>query len=218
MAKLNIDWSELADTTVTTGAGATSDAADLSTAAGMLSAADRQYDRPILVYLTSSSDKDRTSQDVIEQTTLKDERVSISSKFFTMVQADGQQITKDHPYHRWLGGNKLPRFVAFTSDGVRTGKIEGRASPSKLYGLMKKTVAKDFVVNVDRTVKDYQKILTAIDRLSVLKSALDMKESRSDSKRDQKKISKERDELAQEEEELREQEEKLLDFKRRKAT
>jgi hypothetical protein len=217
MAKLNITWTSLADFRVTTGAGG-GESQDLSTARGMLRPSDQQTEKPFVVYLTSSDEKDQTSQDVIEQTTLKDERVSIASKLFTMIKDDGEMITRDHPYARWVYGRELPRFVAFCSNGDPVGKLEGRASPSKLYGLMKKTASRDYIINVDRMVKDYQKILTSLDKLSVLQSALDQKESGDNTSAEKRKIEKERDELAKEEEELRQLEEKLLTFKRRNAS
>lgn len=183
----------------------------------MLSGADLQYDRPFVVYLTSSAEADATAQEVVDMTTLRDERVAIASKFFSMVKVDGAEIGKDHPYAKWIGGKDLPRFVVFSAAGDRVGKVEGRVSPSKLYGMMKGAVAKDYVTNVDKVVKDYQKILTALDRLNVLKTTLDQKEARSDTKRDEREVAREREQLAKEEEELRLEEEKLLDFKRRNA-
>ncbi|MFH0945341.1 MAG: hypothetical protein V2A76_09110 [Planctomycetota bacterium] len=214
MAKLQVTWTELASYRVTTGGNA-ADVQDLSTAQGMLNKADLQFERPLLVYLTSSHENEQQAQNVVESTTLKDERVSIASKFFTMVRDDGDQITKDHPYYKWIGGQDLPRFVVFTADGDKVGKIEGRASPSKLYDLMKKAITKDYVVNLDRTIKDYQKILTSLDRLSVLKSALSSKEGRTKSKSEQSKIEREKEALAKEEEELRAREEDLLKIKKR---
>jgi len=214
MAKLNITWTELASYRVVTGEAA-SEGQDLSTPKGMLNKSDLQFDRPLLVYLTSSGEDEVKAQDVIEKTTLKDERIAISSKFFTMVKDDGKAITKDHPYYQWIGGRDLPRFVVFTRSGDRVGKLEGRASPSKLYGLMKKAIMKDYVVNLDRTIKDYQKILTSLDRLSVLKSALTAKEARTNNKRDQQKLEQEKEALAKEEEDLKKQEEEILDLKKR---
>lgn len=189
----------------------------MSTANGMLRAADAQAQMPILVYLTSSDPDDQVAQDVIDSTTLKDERVSLASKLFTMVKTDGSTITEDHPYHRFIGGRKLPRFVLFSSDGNEVGKLEGKASPSKLFSLMKKTARRDFKVNVDRFVKDYQKILTSLDKLDTLKQAVAQKEARDITSAEQRKLEKKKEEIAKEEEELRAVEEELLKFERRDA-
>lgn len=215
MAKLRIEWSDLAETSVTTGAGGSGALQDFSTARGMLTPGDAQAEKPFLVYLTSTDEDDRVAQDVIESTTLKDERVSLASKLFTMVKADGQQITKDHPFYRWIGGRQTPRFILFTSAGDRVGKLEGRASPSKLYALMKKTAVRDFKVNVDRFVKDYQKVLTSLDKINTLKMALAQKESRKLTKAQSKDLEKKKTEIAADEEDLRAVEEKLLTFRRR---
>jgi len=216
MAKLNIDWTELADASVTTGATGTTEIRDMSTATGMLHASERQAEKPILVYLTSREEKYSTEQDVVENTTLRDERVAIGSKLFTMVKANGDAIDSNHPYYNHLAGRTLPRFVAFTSDGEQIGKIEGRASPSKLFKLMKKAATRDYVVNLDKTVKDFQKLLTELDKLDVLRQAVAQKEQSAQTSRDKKEIEKKRDQIAKDEEELREAEEKLFDVKRRK--
>jgi len=183
----------------------------------MISAADRQKDMPILVYLTTNTEKFATEQDVIEQTTLKDERVSLASKMFVMVKANGDEIDQNHVFGRFLDGSKLPRFVLFSSDGERIGKLEGRASPSKLYGLMKKAANRTYVTRMDTFVKDYQKVLTSLDKLDALKNALAQKEARDDSARGKREVEKKRAEYEQQEEELREAEQELLDFKRRAA-
>jgi len=219
MAKLNVEWTELADTSVTTGAGggATAEGRDMSTATGMLRPGDAQAEKPILVYLTSSDPDDQVAQDVIEQTTLKDERVSLASKMFTMVKADGYTISKDHPYARFIGGKKLPRFVLFSSNGTKVGKLEGKASPSKLFALMKKTGKRDYKTNVDTFVKDYQKVLTALDKLDTLKQAVAAKEARDITKAEKRKLEKKQEEIAKEEEDIRAVEQKLLTFRRKNA-
>lgn len=218
MAKLNITWTDLADTAVTTGASAGSaEVRDMSTASGMLRPGDAQAEKPILVYLTSSDPDDQVAQDVIDSTTLKDERVSLASKLFTMVKVDGNSISEDHPYHRFIGGRKLPRLVLFTSAGDRIGKLEGKASPSKLFSLMKKTAKRDFKMNVDNFVKDYQKILTELDKLDTLKQAVAQKEARDITSTEKRKLEKKKEEITKDEEELRAVEEKLLDFRRRDA-
>ena len=65
-------------------------------------------------------------------------------------------------------------------------------------------------------VKDFQKLLTELDKLDVLRQSVDQKELRAKTKKDKKDIEKKRDQIAKDEEELREAEEKLFDIKRRK--
>ena len=164
--------------------------------------------KPFIVFL--SSNENINEQTVVEQTTLKDERVSLGSKFFTMLEAEGETITKTHPYYKWIGGRKLPRVIVFTNEGDRVGKLEGQPSPSKLYAIMKKAAAKSRIKNLDRKIKDYQKILTSLDKISTLKQALASKESRDDSRSAVKEIAKKRKAIEQDELELREAEEKIL--------
>lgn len=164
--------------------------------------------KPFIVFLSSKDNVNE--QTVVEQTTLKDERVSLGSKFFTMLEAEGETITKTHPYYKWIGGKKLPRVVVFTNEGNKVGKLEGQPSPSKMYGLMKKAAAKSRVRNLDRKIKDYQKILTSLDKINTLKQALASKESRDDSKSALREIAKKRKAIEADELKLKEAEEKIL--------
>ncbi|MBI4880750.1 MAG: hypothetical protein HY812_13990 [Planctomycetes bacterium] len=201
---------------MTTGAGGT-EVQDLSSAKGMLRPSEQQADKPFVVYLTSTDEKFRTAQDVVEKTTLKDERVAISAKFLTMIKSEGEAITKSHPYYQWIGGKELPRIVVFSSSGDKIGKLEGRASPSKLFALMEKAVTRHYDMDLDETIKDYQKILTEVDKLSVLKDALKEKRKGKLTSSETKKIEGEEKELADREKELLKQEEVLLNPKRKNA-
>jgi hypothetical protein len=216
VARLNIQWTTLADASVTTGVAA-AEIADTSSIRGILKPEDRQHERPILVYLSSKSDAVQVEQDVIEKTTLMDERVQLAAKLFTMVKADGDAIDETHPYARLVGGRSLPRFVLYSASGERIGQYEGSASPGKLFALMKRAAERDYTLNVDDFVQDYQKILTALDKLQALTSALESKESRDETAKGKREIEKKRAQYEAEQEELKIAEEKLLQFERRVA-
>jgi hypothetical protein len=216
LAKLTITWSEINNPKVTTGAGSAADAVDMSTARAMLTADDRQYERPFVVYLTSSEEKHRVEQENVDATALKDERVSLSARLFTMVKTDANAIGESHPFARFVGsGGNLPRLVAFSANGQEIGRLEGTVSPSKLFQLMKKTAIRDYVVNVDNFVKDYQKILTELDKLDTLRKALADKESRKKTAADEREIALKTETYDKQEAALKEKEEKLLAVKRK---
>lgn len=216
MAKLQIEWKELNSVTVTTGTNAKNDAVDMSLATAMLSAADRQNARPFVVYLTTSNEKFAVEQQNVEATALRDERVSLAAKLFTMVKADGDAVTRDHAFARHLRvGGDLPRFVVFNSKGEDVGSLGGTVSPSKLFQLMKKAATADYAVNVDTWVKDYQKVLTEIDKLETLKTALAEKETRAQTASAVREVAQKKELYAKQEEELKVREEKLANPKRK---
>jgi thioredoxin-related protein len=216
LAKLQIDWKQLNSVSVTTGASATNDNVDMSSATALATPADRQANKPILIYLTTTNEKFAVEQQNVDATALMDERVGLSSKLFTMIKTDGDAITKSHPFAKNLGvGGDLPRFVVFSSKGQSVGSLEGTVSPSKLFQLMKKASAPEYVVNVDTWVKDYQKILTELDKLDNLQKALAEKESRAQTASAQKDVAQKKDLYAKQEEELKAREEKLANLKRK---
>lgn len=216
MAKLNVSWSGLGETSVTTGTDADV-GKDFSTARAMLDSNSMQTDKPFVVYLTSSDPQSVREQEVVDNTTMMDERISIGAKAFVMIKADGDSITKDHAFYRHLKGKKFPRLVAFSAAGDRVGALEGRTSPSKLFGLMNKAYKRDYKGDLGKTIKDFQKVLTQIDTMDSQKRALDEKELHAKTKRAKNEIVKKRAILAKQEEELRIQEEKILEFRRRTA-
>jgi hypothetical protein len=216
LAKLGIDWKDMNKVAVTTGKNAVNDAVDMSIATAMLSATDRQNQKPFVVYLTTTNEKFAVEQKNVDETALKDERVSLSTKLFTMVKADGDSVTKDHVFGRHLkAGGDLPRFVVFTSKGEEVGSLAGTVSPSKLFQLMKKAATQDYAVAVDTWVKDYQKVLTDIDKLDGLKTALSQKEARAQTASAQKEVAQKKELYAKQEEELKVREEQLANPKRK---
>jgi hypothetical protein len=216
MAKLQIDWKEMNTVRVTTGTNAKNEDVDMSNATALLSAADRQNARPFMVYLTTANEKFALEQQNVDATALKDERVSLASKLFTMVKTDGDAVSKDHAFARHLRvGGELPRFVVFTSKGEEVGSLAGTVSPSKLFQLMKKAASQDYVVNVDNWVKDYQKVLTETDKLETLKAALAQKETRAQTASAAREVEQKKELYAKQEEELKAREEKLANPKRK---
>jgi len=203
--RIAIQWSAL--TQVSEKSGSYTKAVDLSTAKDMVSL---ETEKPFVVYLTSSDEDDKSSQDVVENTTFKDERIAITAKFFGMYKGTGELITKEHPYAPWLGGRKLPRIVVFNSSGDQIGKLEGRVSPSKLVALMAKAATKSGFKSLDSKIKEYQKFLTEIDKIETKKQALAVKEKNAETKARKEEIDKEKKELAEQEEILRKQEEEIL--------
>lgn len=216
MAKLTIEWGKLASPTVATGKGAT-EVTDLSNVRGVLEPSLRQFDRPILVYLESARSESKTDKDNIETTTLKDERVALPAKLFTAVKANADEMTQDHPYWKFFEGPARPRFMLFSSRGELIGKLDGKVSPSKLSDLMKRALHDEFAFSLDRWVKDYQKVLTGIDKLESLKKALDQKAERDTSTSAQREIAARREKLEAESSALIAEEKKLFDLKRKDA-
>jgi hypothetical protein len=216
LAKLTIEWGKLASPTVATGKGAT-EVTDLSNVRGVLEPSLRQFDRPILVYLESARSESKTDKDNIETTTLKDERVALPAKLFTAVKANADEMTQDHPYWKFFEGPARPRFMLFSSRGELIGKLDGKVSPSKLSDLMKRALHDEFAFSLDRWVKDYQKVLTGIDKLESLKKALDQKAERDTSTSAQREIAARREKLEAESSALIAEEKKLFDLKRKDA-
>lgn len=216
MAKLTIEWGKLASPTVTTGKGA-AEVTDMSNVRGVLDPSLRQYERPILVYLESARAESKTDKENIDTTTLKDERVALSAKLFTAVKANADEMTQDHPYWKFFEGPARPRFMVFSSQGELIGKLEGKVSPTKLSDLMKRALHDEFAFSFDRWVKDYQKVLTGIDKLEGLKKALDQKAERDTSTSAKREIAERREKLEAESSALAAEEKKLLELKRKDA-
>ena len=216
MAKLQIAWTSPADLTVHTGEDAQSPNVSFEDARILLDPSALQEGKPFVVYVKGADEEAQKLQEVLEGTTLKDERVAIASKAFVMIRMDGSELTDTHPFQKHLRGRKLPRIVLFDSEGDRVAALEGSISPSKLFSAMKKTFRRDYKGSLDSIVKNFQKILTEIDTLDTLEKALAEKEKRATTSRAKREIQKKREQIAKKKLQLQKKEKELLAFRMRK--
>jgi len=166
-----------------------------------------QSGKPLLIYVESKLSEDEIESAVVKQTVERDEKVAIGAKMFHLIRIDGAAIDRYHPHWNTLGGKKLPRMVVVDSAGDRVGSVEGTISPSSVFTLMKKASAKSFKMPLDSFVKEYQKILTDVDRVEGLKQALAQRRAAST---EAKSASKERF-YAEEEAKIAAMEKEVLD-------
>jgi hypothetical protein len=164
MAKLNLDWEQ-------PGLGSY-DRFDKENLYSALPETFEENGKPLIVYLESSHPDDMMKTAVVRRSVFGDEKVAIGSKMFNLVKVDASRIDKTHPHWNILKGRELPRFVVTDPTGKRVGSLEGRISPSGLYGLMKKAASKTYKTSPDRLVKGFQKLLTEMDKVEAAKQAL----------------------------------------------
>ena len=173
--------------------------------------------KPLVVYLESSLPDDMIETAVVNQTVLPDEKIAIGMKMFNLVKMNGLKITKEHPYAKHLYGKELPRMVVVGADGKKIGTVEGKISPSKVFGLMKRASKQTYKTNIETFIKDYQKVLTDIDKVEAKKAALATRRqtSKNISKSKERMFAKEEEKITKEENEVLEREEKILKSRRR---
>ncbi len=166
MAKLGVDWQQ-----------PKLEGYDSIDPANLLTALPEQYrdGRPVVVFLTSE-DPEAAGGMKLASGVLADERVAIGSKMFHVVKMDGDKISRDHVHAATLAGKALPRFVVLDGGtGKKVGSIEYRPTPSSLFALMKKAAAKAYKSDIEKVIKDYQKMLTELDKVEAKRNALRVK-------------------------------------------
>lgn len=173
-------------------------------------------EKPVLYFLTTDDARDKSRMNIVQSTVLMDERVATAAKFFNCVRMNGDSLEKDHALYSELKGKNLPRMVVLTSSGKKVGSIEGKVSPSRLYGMMKKSAEKEYSVRLDTLVKRHRDLLNQIDKLDGRKKVLASKEQRSEG-RENSDIRKLRREIEVTELKLQVTEKKLFDVQRRDA-
>jgi len=208
MARISVNWEEPA-----VGGGYEGfDSEDMRTG---LPAQYGDSGKPIVFYLASDLEEDALETVTVDGTVLRDEKVAIGMKMFNLVKMDGSRVDDDHPYHKILGGRELPRMVVVGSDGHKVGSLEGNIPPSKLFGLMKRAASKTYKHPIEKFVKEYQKVLTEIDKVEAAKTALATKRAASNDAPAARvrQWDDEEAELAQQEQEITATEAELLSFR-----
>lgn len=189
-------------------------AEDLFTA---LPARYREAGRPLFVYLTSDLPEHQDDSTALQQDVFLSEKISIGMKMFSPIRVDGLRVDSNHPYARVLGGAELPRLVVVGSDGRKIASLEGRASESRVFALLKKASDRTFKSSIDSFVNGYQDFLDMMDKVDVRKE--EMAKERAESAKStpalEKKWAKEDDEVAKLEQNAMEFETKLLELRRK---
>ena len=209
MARLQVDWNEAS----LAGGYEGYNPSDLFTA---LPDEVGKSGKPLVVYLTSDLEDDAQETE-LATAALADEKVALGLKMFHAVKVDGSRITRDHAYADILGGRELPRLVVVGADGKKVGSTEGKVSASEVYSLMKRAASRVYKTQIDSYIKDYQKVLTEIDKIESAKKVLATQRETSGnvSKSKAAKWDREEAEMAKKESELLDQEKELLAFNRR---
>ena len=152
MAKLNISWER----------GALTEAGSQEQSIHEFLGLDKS--RPVLLFMESADPEQANTQKKINGLVFKDERVQIGTRFFTAVKLPWSRA--DERIAKLVGNKQLPTLAVFSLEGKRVGAIQSKHSPSKLFGLMKRAVKKDYSgTSLDAVVKKEQKILTEIDKI-----------------------------------------------------
>lgn len=172
--------------------------------------------KPRLFLLSTEDEDDQSQMTNLEGTVLRDERVATAAKFFECHKINGDKLNDEHKYFQALKGRTLPRIVVMTSEGEKLGSIEGKVSPTKLYGLMKASAERAFKVRMDRLVKEHRSLLNRIDKLDGQKRVLASKEERAEG-RETSSIRKLRRSIEAEELKIQKMEEKLFDVDAREV-
>ena len=171
--------------------------------------------KPVIIYLESALEDDMVRTALITSTMERDEKVAIGMKMFNIVRMNGLKIGKDHPYAKILGGRKLPRMVVISPEGKKVGSVEGSISPSKLFSLMNRAASKVYKTPIGTFVKEYQKVLTEIDKVEAAKAILATRRATSaDAPRSRtRRFDQDEEKLVKLEQEIMNQEKELLAFK-----
>lgn len=158
---------------VTTGAGAKA-AKKIDCVHDLIEDPASRVNRPVLFLLESPEPEGKVANQGFVDL-FNDDRVRgalITS--CVLVRAPGEEVTQSHPYGKWLAGEKLPRLIVFSAGHERVGAFEGKATPTELFELLTKTVARDFDVDLDARCRDFVQLRFKMTGLEDRLEALDL--------------------------------------------
>lgn len=170
-------------------------------------------DKPLFLFLVSQDTKIIKDVQFVQQGTMHDERVALGAKFFRLIQINGDEIGKEHPLAKMLGGKDLPRAVLISRDGETVKKLEGKISATRLFAAMTEIVKGDCKRDLGKFTSDMRKLLNDLEEVARDKQQLERKTAKAlekggnvaaakEVKKDQELLDKKREELAKRMEDL----------------
>jgi len=169
MARLNIKWrslNEVAPQAVTTGETVeiAEEDAEEATQTSM------RAEKPMLVYITSDDPTDKGTRK-LEAIVFANEKVGLGAKFFDTVKITHGDSLQDRILKE--EGRYAPRLVFLTRDYAVSSVLQKRQlTAGKLLKAMKKAAKTAYATNFEAMVRDYTKLLNALDRLDSKRAAL----------------------------------------------
>ncbi|MGH7152036.1 MAG: hypothetical protein ACREIU_15130 [Planctomycetota bacterium] len=145
-------------------------------AADSMAALGAKSGRPLMVLVYGSESELK----VLEGACGTDERVAFGAKAFQLLKVSAAKLPEAGEIASSLDGKATPRFVFFDSRGKKVATVDDRVSPSKVFEAMKRASGS----TLDGFVKDYQKFLTALDKLEGDKATFKIKLERLGSRAD----------------------------------
>jgi thioredoxin-related protein len=126
---------------------------------------------------------------------------------------NGDEIGRDHPLAKVLGGRALPRAVLISRDGETVRSLEGKISASKLFSAMTQIVRGETKRDLGKFTNDMRKLLNDLEEIARDRQQLERKTAKTLEKgpnpaqarelqRDQEELEKKRAEIAKRMEEL----------------
>ncbi len=176
-------------------------------------AEDGAPEKPYLLYVTTSDQKQAKKLKIWEESRLVDDKLFSAVKPFQCHIVDDEALPDDHPIKGIMRKHKPPAFVVFHEGDMLYG-TKPSPSSSTVYSILKKSVSRIYSASLDRIVKKGREIKLKLDMIKDAMKVLDEKIAGLDEKdaRKRAKYGEERKELEKEKQELEQEEEKLYDL------
>jgi len=127
-------------------------------------------EKPMLVYITSDDPTDKGTRK-LEAIVFANEKVGLGAKFFDTVKITHGDSLQDRILKE--EGRYAPRLVFLTRDYAVSSVLQKRQlTAGKLLKAMKKAAKTAYATNFEAMVRDYTKLLNALDRLDSKRAAL----------------------------------------------
>jgi hypothetical protein len=117
--------------------------------------------RPLLVL--RECNKCKGSDDALLSRTLKNEETMMLARYFHCVKLPVHVLQAKHPFHELFATEHPPHVFFATSDGANVLEMRGQYVQSELWKAMRTTLDREYVRDVDSSIKEMLKLMSQYD-------------------------------------------------------
>lgn len=128
--------------------------------------------RPVL--LLRDCDSCAGKDDALLERSMEDEKILLASGWFHCIRVDKGVLKDDHPLNSlFMGGDQVaPHMILFSADGTERIGLPGKPTAKKLWLVMNKILAKDYVKPADPAIARWIALLSRFDSLDTRKQEI----------------------------------------------
>ena len=166
--------------------------------------------RPVL--LLRDCDMCVGKDDALLESSMEDEKILLASRWFHCVRVDKGVLKSSHPLNSLFPDNNAPHMILYSNDGAVAEGLGGRPSAKKLWTVINKVLARDYVKPAEQAMAKLIALLSRFDALDSRKEELAGQREKTQDPKKASALDKELRTIGEQMQKAKEDEKKIADL------